>query len=88
MLNLTENLARDSLTPIEEANAYAEYLGVDADLVSIPSDHDPTLMEFAKRIGVSPSVMSKRIALLTLPKKVQKLVEEDKHLGSLVNPDE
>lgn len=62
---------------IEEAEAFAEYLEVEPNLVRIPSDDQSELKKSAKEIRVNPNVVSNRITLLTLPKRVQKLIEDD-----------
>ena len=60
--SLTENLNRETLNPIEEARAFKKYV----EKFGFGSASD-----LAKRIGKSPSYVSRRIALLSLPEKVQ-----------------
>lgn len=64
---VVENLMRVDLSPIEEAEGYAQLkaLGV-------------SQKEISKRIGVSTAVVSRRLALLTLPEQVRSLVEKGK----------
>lgn len=79
ILSLTENLARDELTPIEEARAYAEYLGVpelSSEKTQVPGG-EKAVKELGQQIGVATSVIYKRIGLLTLPEDLQAKVEEN-----------
>jgi ParB/RepB/Spo0J family partition protein len=55
---LVENVQRRSLTPLEEAHAYARLLQVDPDL---------TQRDLARLTGVSQRTVSARLALLELP---------------------
>jgi len=61
-LAITENLQRKTLNPLEEAKAFKNYTGE----FGYGSE-----TELARRIGKSPSYVSRRIALLKLPKEVQ-----------------
>ena len=67
-LALIENIQREDLTPIEEANAYKNYI----------EKMGVTQEETAKRFGKSRSYITNLIGLLTLPKYVQKEVTEGK----------
>lgn len=60
---LVENLQRSDLNPIEEAIGYARLSAVKIKQADI-----------AKRVGVSASVVSRRLALLTLPEQVRTMV--------------
>ena len=65
---LLENIQRENLSPIEEAEAYKNLitsLGI-------------TQEEFSKRIGKSRSYITNMLGLLRLPKSVQKLVLDKK----------
>lgn len=65
-LAILENLQREDLTPIEEAEAYhslMEHLGM-------------TQEELSKRLGKSRPHIANHVRLLTLPKEVQKLVND------------
>lgn len=67
-LSLIENLQREDLNPIEEANAYKrllEGLGI-------------TQEEIARRIGKDRSTITNCLRLLNLPRDIQELVEEGK----------
>lgn len=67
-LAILENLQREDLTPIEEAEAYhslMEHLGM-------------TQEELSKRLGKSRPHIANHVRLLTLPKEVQKLVNDGK----------
>ncbi|MFJ8264061.1 ParB/RepB/Spo0J family partition protein [Rummeliibacillus sp. NPDC094406] len=67
-LAILENLQREDLTPIEEAEAYhnlMEHLNL-------------TQEELSKRIGKSRPHIANHVRLLTLPKEIQKLVNEGK----------
>jgi len=67
-LAILENLQREDLSPIEEAEAYhnlMEHLNL-------------TQEELSKRIGKSRPHIANHVRLLTLPKEIQKLVNEGK----------
>lgn len=59
-LALLENLQREDLSPIEEANAYANLI----------SELNITQEELSKRLGKSRSHIANMVRLLTLPDKV------------------
>ena len=65
---LLENLQRENLTCIEEAEAYEKII------VSL----NLTQEELAKRIGKSRSYITNAIGLLKLPKKTKELINENK----------
>jgi ParB family chromosome partitioning protein len=65
LLGLVENVAREALTPIEEARAYAVLI----------DDFDLSLGEVAERVGRSKPSVSNRIRLLELPDDVLGMVE-------------
>jgi ParB family chromosome partitioning protein len=65
LLGLVENVAREELSPIEEARAYA--LLVD--------EFELSLGEIAERVGASKPAVSNRIRLLELPDDVLGMVE-------------
>jgi ParB family chromosome partitioning protein len=67
-LSLIENLQREDLNPIEEANAYKKLL----------EGLRITQEEVARRIGKDRSTIANCLRLLNLPPEVQKLVEEGK----------
>ncbi|MGI0090231.1 MAG: ParB/RepB/Spo0J family partition protein [Nitrososphaerales archaeon] len=60
--SLVENLQRKTLDPLEEAKAFERY---------VDEYGYGSASELSRRIGKSPSYVSRRIALLKLPKKVQ-----------------
>ena len=64
---LVENLQREDLTPIEEAEGYAELLQL-----------EPKLSQRAlgRQVGVSQARISKRLALLELPEPVRRAVHD------------
>lgn len=67
-LAILENLQREDLTPIEEAEAYhslMEHLGL-------------TQEELSKRLGKSRPHIANHVRLLTLPKDIQNLVNDGK----------
>jgi ParB family chromosome partitioning protein len=71
-LGLVENLQRHSLNPIEEANAFRSYvseLGWGG------------ISELSIKTGKSVSYISRRLALLDLPKEIQMLISD-----SLLSP--
>lgn len=65
---LLENLQREDLTPLEEAEAYASLL----DHLSVTQE------ELAKRLGKSRPHIANHLRLLTLPDEVQKLIADGK----------
>ena len=65
LLGLVENVAREDLSPIEEARAFAVLL----DEFALP------LGEVAERVGKSKPAVSNRVRLLELPEDVLKMVE-------------
>lgn len=65
---LLENLQREDLNSIEEAEAYKQ----------IMKELEITQEELAKRIGKSRSYVTNMLGLLNLPKQVQALVLENK----------
>ncbi len=66
LLALVENVAREDLSPIEEARAYVELL----------ETFDLGLGEIAERVGRSKPTVSNRIRLLELPDDVLALLEQ------------
>lgn len=67
-LSLIENIQREELNPIEEANAFKRLLEM----------RDLTQEEVARRVGKERSSITNSLRLLKLPAEVQKLVEEEK----------
>jgi ParB family chromosome partitioning protein len=65
LLGLVENVAREALTPIEEARAYAVLI----------DEFELSLGEVAERVGRSKPSVSNRIRLLELPDDVLGMVE-------------
>ena len=65
LLGLIENVAREQLTPVEEARAYAVLL----------DEFGLTLGEMAERVGRSKPSVSNRIRLLDLPDDVLGMLE-------------
>jgi len=60
LLGLVENVAREQLSPVEEARAYA----------SLVDEFELSLGELAERVGRSKSSVSNRLRLLDLPEEV------------------
>ncbi|HKV42646.1 MAG TPA: ParB/RepB/Spo0J family partition protein [Blastocatellia bacterium] len=67
-LSLIENLQREDLNPIEEANAYK----------SLIEQLKTTQEEIAKRIGKDRSSVTNSLRLLRLPMEIQALLEQEK----------
>jgi ParB family chromosome partitioning protein len=65
VLALVENVAREDLSPVEEARAYAMLM----------DEFELTLGEVAERVGRSKPAVSNRVRLLDLPEDVLGLVE-------------
>ncbi len=68
LLAVVENVAREQLSPVEEARAYA----------ALVDELDVPLSEVAERVGRSKSSVSNRLRLLELPEDVLGLLEEGK----------
>ena len=60
LLGLVENIAREQLSPVEEARAYA----------SLVDEFELPLAEVSERVGRSKSAVSNRLRLLELPEEV------------------
>jgi ParB family chromosome partitioning protein len=60
LLGLIENVAREQLSPVEEARAYA----------SLVDEFELSLGEIAERVGRSKPAVSNRLRLLELPEEV------------------
>jgi ParB family chromosome partitioning protein len=60
LLGLVENVAREDLSPVEEARAYA----------SLMDEFELSLAEVAERVGRSKPSVSNRVRLLELPEEV------------------
>lgn len=67
-LSLIENIQREELNPIEEANAFKRLLEM----------RELTQEEVARRVGKERSSITNTLRLLKLPLELQKLVEEEK----------
>ena len=67
-ISLIENIQREDLNPIEEANAYKSLL----EKLNITQE------EMARRVGKDRTSVTNALRLLRLPIEIQKLVEEDK----------
>jgi len=67
-LSLIENIQREELNPIEEANAYKKLL----------ERGDLTQEDVSQRVGKTRSSITNALRLLKLPVELQKLVEEEK----------
>ena len=65
LLGLVENVAREQLTPIEEARAYATLI----------DEFDLSLGEVAERVGKSKPSISNSVRLLELPEDILAMVE-------------
>jgi len=67
-LSLVENIQREELNPIEEANAFKRLLEM----------RDLTQEQVARRVGKDRSSITNALRLLKLPIELQRLVEEEK----------
>jgi ParB family transcriptional regulator, chromosome partitioning protein len=65
LLGLVENVAREDLSPIEEARAFAIVL----------DEFGLSLGELSERVGKSKPAVSNRVRLLELPEDVLKMIE-------------
>src|ERR1044072_6783200 len=66
-LSLIENIQREELNPIEEANAYKKLL----------EKQNLTQEEIAKRVGKDRTSITNSLRLLKLPLEIQKMVEDE-----------
>lgn len=66
-LSLIENIQREELNPIEEANAYKKLL----------EKQNLTQEEIAKRVGKDRTSITNSLRLLKLPIEIQKMVEDE-----------
>jgi ParB family chromosome partitioning protein len=66
-LSLIENIQREELNPIEEANAYRKLL----------ERGGLTQEDISQRVGKTRSTITNALRLLKLPAEIQKLVEDD-----------
>lgn len=64
-LALIENVQRENLSPIEEANGYQRLL----------EKHEGNVALIARKVGKNRATVEKRVALLNLPTEVQKMVD-------------
>ena len=75
---LIENLQRENITPIEEANSYKEILNLS----------NKTEQDLSKMIGKSQPFISNKLRLLSLPKQVQDAINNrkisERHARSLL----
>jgi ParB family transcriptional regulator, chromosome partitioning protein len=71
---LTENLDRKTLDPLEEGRAFQKYVTMNG---------WGGLTELSKTIGLSPSYISKRIAILSLPEEVLDQILRNRKIPSL-----
>jgi ParB family chromosome partitioning protein len=67
LLGLVENVARESLSPVEEARAYA----------SLIDEFELSLGDVAERVGRSKPSVSNRLRLLELPEEVLWMLARD-----------
>jgi ParB family chromosome partitioning protein len=67
-ISLIENIQREELNPIEEANAYRKLL----------ERGDLTQEDVSQRVGKTRSSITNALRLLKLPVEIQKLVEDEK----------
>lgn len=67
-ISLIENIQREELNPIEEANAFKRLLEM----------RDLTQEEVARRVGKDRSSITNALRLLKLPIELQRMVEEEK----------
>lgn len=71
---LTENLDRKTLDPLEEGRAFQKYVTMSG---------WGGMTELSKKVGLSPSYISKRIALLSLPEEVIEQILRTRKIPSL-----
>lgn len=68
VLNLTENVQREDLNPMDEANA----------LMRLRTQHGMTDEDICAKVGIRKSRLDQRFRLLSMPEELQKALEEDK----------
>jgi ParB family chromosome partitioning protein len=67
-ISLVENIQREELNPIEEANAYQELIG----------QFEYTLDKVGQMVGKDKTTISNSLRLLSLPEEIQAYIEEGK----------
>jgi len=79
ILSISENTARQNLSPVEEGKAYANYLQIDfcSSGTKLPSHGNPDITELSKHIGVGEETISRRVSLLFLPEDIQNMIENN-----------
>ncbi len=68
ILSIIENLQRENLTPLEEAESYQQMV----------EKLEMTQVEVAEKLGKSRPYIANMLRLLTLPEKIQKLINAQK----------
>jgi len=77
VLSFTENFQRVGFSPVEEARFFYKALEIkeEFNIKLLPSGNDPTVKKLAEDLPASAMTIAKRLYLLTLPEKVQEMVE-------------
>jgi len=68
LMRATENIARQDVSPIEEAAVYAD----------LRDTHGLRIDEIARRMGKSEGIIKRRLDLLKMPPQLQKAIHEKK----------
>jgi hypothetical protein len=77
-MSFTENFERVGFSPIEEARFFYKALEIKEGYQLISLTHkNPKLQQLAKDIPASPITIQRRLYLLTLPEKVQDMIESE-----------
>ena len=76
VLSFTENFQRVGFSPVEEARFFYKALEI-KDFLNIKNfhEHSEKVIQLAKDLPASSFTISRRLYLLTLPEKVQEMVE-------------
>jgi len=77
VLSFTENFQRVGFSPVEEARFFYNALGI-KDMHNIVQSGDyrnPAVKKLSEDLPASAATISKRLYLLTLPEKVQEMIE-------------
>jgi ParB family chromosome partitioning protein len=74
-ISLMENIQREDLTPMEEAESFGEWIKDANAHLQLPAEFKSYEEWLAHKIGVSISFIRSRLALLKLPQKVKDMVD-------------
>ena len=71
VISTTENLARASMSVMDEARAFAKYFNIDFKSMKTPGIPQKDAIEYGKKIGIVAETIRRRINLLRLSEVIQ-----------------